>query len=415
MDLDDAHALVIGITHYQHLTQLGDVEDARDVAAVLTDPACCGYPPAAVRTLIDGDATRAAILAALDELARATRETSTVFIYYSGHGARVADPAAPTDPGLCYLMPVDATNGSRDELDRTAISGPELTARLRAIPAGRLTLVLDACRAAGMADLRIAEAVEPMAEGPGRAVIAASRAAGAALQLPGERDSAMTACLLDALRGAAPSTDGAILVFDLFTYLSAHVAAASFDQHPVFKAQLETNYPITRFRGGAKVPRPLPPAPDARSYDAFVSYCAGDSDDAAWVTRTLVPYLESYGLSICLGRRNFRFGRTRLDNDDDAVLHSRYTIGVFTPAYLASNAEAFQSKLAQFLAVESGAPRMIPLIRKTCDLPLHVRMLVALDCRRESEVPMAIERLAHALREPPAPPVSPETSPRPSA
>ena len=395
MVIDDAHGLVIGITHYLHLSQLGDVQDARDVAAVLTDPACCGYPPASVRTLIDGAATRAAILGALDDLARVSHEGSTVFIYYSGHGARVPG----SDDSRCYLMPVDATNGSADELERTAISGPELTARLRAIPAGRLTLVLDACRAAGMADLRIADAVEPMAKGPGRAVIAASRAAGAARQLPGERDSAVTACLVDALRGAAPSVDGAILVFDLFSYVERHVAATSFDQHPVFKAELETNYPITLFRGGTRVARPLPTASVGKTYDAFISYCASDDDDAVWVTRTLVPSLEGFGLSLCLENRDFGFGRTTLDNDDDAVAHSRYTICVFTPAYLASNSEAVQSKLAQFQAIESGAPRMIPLIRKTCDLPLHVRMLVALDCRREHEVPMAIERLAHALRE----------------
>ena len=404
MALDDAHALVIGISHYLHLEDLGDVQDARDVTAVLIDPACCGYPPAAVRTLIDATATRAAILAALDELARTTHESSTVFIYYSGHGARTA----VVDGGICYLTPFDASNASADELERTAISGPELTARLRAIPAGRLTLVLDACRAAGMADLRIADAITPMAQGPGRAVIAASRTAGVALQLPGERDSAMTACLVDALRGAAPSVDGAILLFDLFTYVQQHVAAVSFDQHPVFKAELETNYPITQFRGGTKITRPVSPAPDSKSYDAFISYCTSDADDATWVTRTLVPRLEDYGLSVSLEKRDFRFGRTTLDNDDDAVAQSRYTIGVFTPAYLASNADAFQSKLAQFLAIESGAPRMIPLIRKTCDLPPHVRMLVALDCRREPEVPMALERLAHALRESltPSPPSS---------
>lgn len=81
----------------------------------------------------------------------------------------------------------------------------------------------------------------------------------------------------------------------------------------------------------------------------------------------------------------------------------------------AHEAAAFQSKLAQFLAVESGGPRMIPVIRKTCDLPLHVRMLVALDCRREPEVPMALERLAHALREPPAPPRPPSPASAASA
>src|SRR6185295_9778490 len=114
--------------------------------AVLRDPACCGYPPGAVHTLIDEQATRAAIFDALDALARATREASTVFIYYTGHGARAASAGVDS----YYLIPVDAVATSHDDLERTAISNAELSSRLRAIPAGRLTVVLDCCRAADL-------------------------------------------------------------------------------------------------------------------------------------------------------------------------------------------------------------------------------------------------------------------------
>src|SRR4029077_9450250 len=57
MALQDAHALVIGIAAYQHIPSLAQVQDAKDVAAALADPACCGYPPGAVQTLLDGAAT----------------------------------------------------------------------------------------------------------------------------------------------------------------------------------------------------------------------------------------------------------------------------------------------------------------------------------------------------------------------
>src|SRR5512140_284928 len=173
---EDAHALVIGISRYVHLETLPPTQDAQDVAAVLQDPSCCGYPPSAVHLLGEEAATRAAILAALDALAHATSEASTVFIYYAGHGARADSGRA----SHYYLIPVDAMNASYDELERTAISDIELTARLRKIPAGRLTLVLDCCHAADMAEPRLAEAVSPMAQGRGRAVLAGSRASGAA-------------------------------------------------------------------------------------------------------------------------------------------------------------------------------------------------------------------------------------------
>lgn len=399
MALDDAHALVIGISRYQHMTQLGDTQDARDVAAALADPACCGYPPAAVRTLIDDAATRAAILDALDALARDTTASSTVFLYYSGHGARAAGDTSDS----YYLVPVDATNASRDELERTAISNTELTARLQAIRADRLTVVLDCCRAAGMADLRLADAVAPLARGRGRAVIAASRSAGAALQLPGERDSMMTGCLVDGLRGAAPGVGGVIRICDLFSYVQQRVVAQPVDQHPVFKAEIEENYPIAQLRGGAALAFAVPPPPDSSPYDAFISYCRSDDDDEAWVVGTLVPTLEGYGLKLCLAERDFSLGDLELDEAERAVTTSRYTIAVFTPAYLADPTEGFQSKLASWLSVESSTPRMIPLIRRPCQLALHARMTALLDASRDTSVPMALKRLALAVRTPPRP------------
>jgi uncharacterized caspase-like protein len=201
--LTDAHALVIGISRYVHAPALRTTQDAQDIAAALADPACCGYPPAAVHVLLDGDATRAAILDALDALAHATHESSTVFFYYSGHGAHAAGASNASNASY-YLVPVDAAITSRDELDHTAISNAELTARLRAIPAGRLTVVLDCCRAAGMAELRLDEAVAPLAEGRGRVVLAASR--DAAYSMPGDRDSTMPPSRSTSTRCSRPSS-----------------------------------------------------------------------------------------------------------------------------------------------------------------------------------------------------------------
>jgi len=88
-----------------------------------------------------------------------------------------------------YLIPVDAVAGSRDALERTAISSVELSLRLRAIPASRVTLVLDCWRAADLAAPRLAPAVASLAQGRGRVVLAASRATDYAYALPGRRNS----------------------------------------------------------------------------------------------------------------------------------------------------------------------------------------------------------------------------------
>jgi len=396
MVLEDAHALVIGISQYQHEPLLRATQDAQDVAAALADPACCGYPPAAVHTLLDAEATRAKILAALEALAQATREASTVFIYYSGHGARTV---GARDKAY-YLVPVDASGSSHDELERTAISNTELAARLQAIPAGRLTLVLDCCRAADLADPRLVEAVAPLARGRGRVVLAASRATGSAYSLPGQRDSILTGSLIDGLRGAASGVGGVIRICDLFHYVQQQVATQPVDQHPVFKAELEENYPIAQLRGGAPQAFALPAAPDDTPYDAFLSYSHGDPDDRAWATTVMVPFLERLGLRLCLEHRDFRLGASRLEETEQAVLDSRYSIAVFTPSYLADPLGRFDLLLAAQEAIESQTPCFIPLLRRPCKLAMHTRMTEILDVTQDTEVTAALQRLALALRQP---------------
>jgi hypothetical protein len=396
MLLDDAHALVIAISRYQRVRSLPDTQDAEDIVGVLRDPTCCAYPVDAVHTLRDDQATRAAVLDALDALARDTGPGSTVWIHFSGHGVHV-----PLTTGDRYfLVPVDAEISSVDALARTGISGDELAARLQAIPAGRLTLVLDCCSAAELARAQLAAVVEPLSHGRGRVVIAAAR--DAAPLLAGHRDSPLTGHLVDGLRGAAQGIGGVIRICDLFHYVQqAFTGTVARDAHPVFKAELEENYPIARFLGGAPQPLAVPPPPDDFAYDAFVSYCQDDADDRAWVTDVVVPFLEGLGLTLCLEDRDFRLGASRIAETDRAVIQSRYTVAVFSPAYLAGAFDLHDAVLATHVAIEARRPCLIPLVRRPCTLALHARMTEVLDASDEAHVPAALQRLAVALREPP--------------
>ncbi len=404
MPLEDAHALVIGISRYQHVGSIPETQDGLDISAALQDPDCCGYPPETVHRLLDEAATRAAILEAFDALARATRPESTVFIYFSGHGAR----APGADGGdRYYLIPTDAVGGSRDALERTAISNVELSARLRAIPASRLTLVLDCCRSADMAVPQLARAVAPLAQGRGRVVLAASRATDSAFALANQRNSTLTGHLLNGLRGAAPGVAGVIRVCDLFHYVQQRVADEVMKQYPVFRAELEENYPIAQLRGGAPEALAVPAPPDEFAYDAFVSYCRDDDDDRTWVMTVVVPYLEHLGLRLCLEHRDFRLGASRLDELERAVTTSRYTLAIFSPAYLGGAFETYQSLLAAHVSIETRAPRFVPLLRQPCPLVLHARMAEALDVSRDAEVPAALQHLAVSLRQPPRPRLAP--------
>jgi hypothetical protein len=415
--LPDAHALSIGISQYRHLRELPATQDALDVASVLRDGALCGYPDANVRLLLDGAATKAAILAELDGLAARTTEHSTVFLYFSGHGGRAAGASAGTSGETCFLMPVDGRSGSEQALRDTAISGDELSARLQQISAARLTVVLDCCRASGVAEPRDIELdglapqltgsiLAPLAHGRGRAVLAASRSDGYAYVVPGARNGVFTGHLLDGLRGAAVGTGGVIRICDLFHHVQQRVSAEHAHQRPVFKADLEENYPIALFQGGSAPPVAVPPRPDGYAYDVFLSYSHSDKLDRAFVTGVVVPLLERLGLRVCLEHRDFGLGLPRIAEIERAVATSRYTVGVFTPSYVAGPFEELQADLARFQSTEARLARFIPLLRRPCPLALGIRMAALLDVSDDGDAPTALQRLAVQLREPPRPRLS---------
>lgn len=424
MTLEDAHAhaLVIGISAYRHVRRLPAVHDAQDVAAVLADPARCGYPPGNVRVLLEEAATRAAILGALDDLVARAGPAAAVFVYFSGHGGSASREGVER----CYLMPVEAAWRDWEVLEATAISGAELSARLRALAAVRVTVVLDCCRAAGLAEPKDADtsaldeltrsSLAPLATGRGRAVLAASRADGSAFVRPGQRNGVFTRHLLDGLRGGASRAGGVIRICDLFEYVQERVSAEQPGQRPVFKAELEENYPIARAPAAtatapatapAPPPIPIPPAPDGYDYDVFLSYGRNDPEIRAWVERVLVPFLEGCGIKVCLERRDFRLGMPRIREMERAVQRSRYTVAVLAPSYVGHGFSEFQLLLAQHLALETREPRLVPVLRRECDLALGTRMTSLLDLTRDDEVAAGLARLAVALREPPRPRLDP--------
>lgn len=247
----DAHALIIGISSYRHAGRLPEavLRDAGDVAELLGDPQRCGYRPDRVKLLLDDAATRVAILDSLEALAEASDADDTVFIYFSGHGWRAGGD------NTSFLLPVEA---SRPTLTSTAIAATELSDRLERISARRLTVVLDACHAGGAGEMKDAfgsgagpgsmspDALETLASGAGRAIIASSRLDETSLVMPGARNSAFTTAMLEGLSGAADVADtGAVKLFSLFDYVSQRVPDLTGDrQHPILRTKVETNFAL---------------------------------------------------------------------------------------------------------------------------------------------------------------------------
>ncbi|HET7504842.1 MAG TPA: caspase family protein [Kofleriaceae bacterium] len=394
----DAHALVIGASQYQHIQPLPRVADAEDVAAVLGDPAACGYDLANVALVEEAQATRARILDELDRLARRAGPAATVVIYFSGHGGR-----APGG-GDSYLMPIDGAWDSEALLDATAISSRQLGAKLGAIAAGRLLVLLDCCHAAGLADARAtapgwvdglaADALGRLAAGRGRVVMAAARGDGQAYVLARARHGLFTEHLIAGLRGAAGRDDGVVRVLDLYDHVQRNVVARKPAQRPVLKTELEDNFVVALAGGqrGMHAPPPVDPA-----YDVLVVH-APDDRDRAWAVSTLVRLLEERGVRVCIEEREAEPGHTRVTELERLVSSSRVTVPVLTPRFSKGRFEEIQTIMAQQLGIEDGHARLVPVVRESCEARLGLRMLVALDMTRDENVPRGVDRLVRALR-----------------
>src|SRR5438067_13869689 len=89
--MENAHALIVGIANYQHVSVLPNnvLDDARDLREVLVDPTLAGYPSEPVHLLLHSSAHRDAILTKIGDLAAATPEDGTAVAYFSCPGIRV--------------------------------------------------------------------------------------------------------------------------------------------------------------------------------------------------------------------------------------------------------------------------------------------------------------------------------------
>lgn len=275
------HALLIGVANYQKVSSLpaAILNDVNDVAATLSSPKYCAYAPANVVTLLDADATRAAVLQGLDELAARSGPDDTACVFFSGHGGIVGSPG--NEDSVLATVDTDLA-----DIEHTSISSDELAAALAQIKAKRLLVFIDACHAGGAAisksltdgkghELKSGytqNTFSKLAIGSGRALMASCRVDEVSYALPHARNSVFTTALLAGLRGAADKdASGFIKVFDLFNYISEEVPRLiPDDQHPVFKADnLEGNFAVALSQGGKKSPHSLENTPSAQKEDPW--------------------------------------------------------------------------------------------------------------------------------------------------
>jgi uncharacterized caspase-like protein len=225
-------AVTVGIPRYRSYAVHNLKYPAEDATAwrdALSGPR--GPVPAKNHTLLlEEQATRAAVLAALREAAGRARPEDGLLFYFAGYGALLAPAAGDAPPEPC-LVPYDA---EPDDLARTGLPLEEVVRILAASGVSATAIVLDCGFAAppgGRAldgpertgegrPLAIA-APEGAAAGPTPvAILAAAGAGEPALEVDDVRHGLFTQHLLVALRG-----EGRVTLADAFAVAAERAAA----------------------------------------------------------------------------------------------------------------------------------------------------------------------------------------------
>lgn len=214
--LNNAYALIIGVGD----KELDTVNDAIDINNILIDETLAGYPKENVILVTGKNATRDGILEGFKLLQEKTNEKSSVFLYYSGHGGYQA--------GEFFIQPYGMTDEMEEEEFKAAwVSAQDLKDNIGELNSKRLIFFLDCCQAEGMTkggiglnqkdDAKDASGhviaksankfsnVDGLAQKidneKGMSIISSCRAEQQSFQIPGDRNSLFTKCLLEVLRG----------------------------------------------------------------------------------------------------------------------------------------------------------------------------------------------------------------------
>jgi len=147
-DRGKSYALVVGINAYRQIPKLKTaVNDAKTVAAILKDD--YGFTPI---ILLDGQATRAAILKELNNIKNKLNPDDRLLIYYAGHGWN------DKDTETSYWLPVDAD----DKENTNWIEAKTITDQLKRSQARQVLVVADSCYAGS-----ISRSFDPSLKGSG--------------------------------------------------------------------------------------------------------------------------------------------------------------------------------------------------------------------------------------------------------
>ncbi|EOD64477.1 caspase family protein [Amycolatopsis vancoresmycina] len=239
------HALLIATETYadpalRRLTAPGG--DARELAAVLSDPAIAGF---AVTTLVDEP--HHVVGEAIGEFYRGRRRDELTLLYFTGHGVK-------DDDGSLYLA---MANTRRDSLMFTALAAELVDRAMAGCPSRQKVLVLDCCYSGAFPAGKLAKAGTDVHtlerfQGRGRAVLTASDATQYSFEgdavVGSAARSVFTRHLVAGLRDGSADLDGDgdVTVDELYSYVHERVVAEMPRQRPKHQSDVEGRIVLAR-------------------------------------------------------------------------------------------------------------------------------------------------------------------------
>jgi len=133
--------------------------------------------------------------------------------------------------------------------------------------------------------------------------------------------------------------------------------------------------------------------------ELFVAYA---ESDAEWVHGFLLPEVGLDPRSV-LTPQDFRPGAALVQELERAVERTRWTVLVLSPAFGMSQWSAFAELLATHDTLRRNSDRLVPVLLKAYDLPLHLDFRVRLDCTVRSRWETEVARLRQLLQRGPPP------------
>ena len=232
-------AVIIGIAAYPHMPPLFYTDDdAYQFYAFLKSPEGGAVPDHQLRLLIDENATRSRIVAAMQDIFSKAGPNDIAILYFSGHGK----------PGA--FLPYD-NNG---ELNK--IYHQEITQILESSKAKVKLCIADACHSGGMFASRGSYAAldtyyEYLAKAdPGCALILSSKSDETSLEAKDVRQGVFSHYMIRGLKGEADANDDQVVtIMEVFNYVYHRVRSYTNNrQSPIIKGDFDRNMPIGTVR-----------------------------------------------------------------------------------------------------------------------------------------------------------------------